>query len=77
MTKSIAQQMAEINVEGVTIGEVTGGAKKQKYWTPDGREVWAVPSMRGYVIRKNGKQTSSGIRDANLDQGWLLHTERN
>ncbi len=47
--------------------EIIGGPQKRKYWTPDGREILAVPSMRGYRSEKG-----DGVRDANLDNGWLL-----
>ena len=63
---------AQLESTGVAITPVTGGAKKTRYWTPDGREILAVPSMRTWVKRKDGKVVDSGIRDANLDQGWLL-----
>ena len=49
-----------------------GGLTKQRYWTPDGREMLAVPSIRTYVRIKEGKQIGGGTRDANLDKGWLL-----
>lgn len=65
-------QKAELESQGVTISEVFGGAKKSRYWTPDGREVRAVPSMRTWIKKKDGKVIDSGIRDANLDKGWLL-----
>ncbi len=48
-----------------------GGLKKNRYWTPDGREITAVPAMRDYNIIQNDKVISSGTRDANLDNGWL------
>lgn len=50
-------------------GGVTGGARKMRYWTPDGREILAVPSMRTYRMTQSGIE---GIRDANLDKGWLM-----
>jgi len=45
------------------------GIRKMKYWTPDGREIIAVPTMRTYRMSKSGAE---GIRDANLDKGWLM-----
>lgn len=49
-----------------------GGLKKNKYWTPDGREIIAVPNMRTYIVKNEGKVIEQGVRDANLDNGWLL-----
>ena len=40
------------------------GQPKQKYWTPDGREILSSPSIHG--------QSDGSTRDANLDKGWLL-----
>lgn len=51
---------------------VINGVRKTRYWTPDGREILAAPSMRDYNHIKNGKVVDSGTRDANLDKGWLL-----
>lgn len=47
-------------------------AKKTRYWTPDGREILAVPCMTDWVRKKDGKVIDGGRRDANLDKGWLL-----
>ncbi len=50
-----------------------GGLPRQIYWTPDGREVRAIKSEREYNIKdEEGNVTGSGLRDANLDKGWLL-----
>ncbi len=51
-----------------------GGQPKTTYWTPDGRMKRAQPSMREYIIHpKNPRDIPvTGIRDANLDNGWLL-----
>ena len=50
-----------------------GGLPRQTYYTPDGRVIKALANMREYVTKdKDGKVISSGTRDANLDQGWLL-----
>lgn len=55
-----------------------GGIKKTRYWTPDGREILAVPSIREYVRRDaNGKVIETGERDANLDKGWLIQPPQN
>ena len=48
-----------------------GGIPRQRYWTPDGREIRAIPSMREYLDRSVNPPVS-GIRDANMDRGWLL-----
>jgi len=71
-TAGVVGQQAQYSHEGITRGEVTGGVKKIQYWTPDGREMWAVPSLRGYRRILNKKVIGEGIRDANLDKGWLL-----
>ena len=63
---------AEILAKGVGITGDIGGLVKRKYWTPDGREILAVPSMRTYNRIKDKKVVESGVRDANLDKGWLL-----
>jgi len=65
-------QRAELDSQGATISGDIGGVKKQRYYTPDGREVLAVPSMKNWVRREGKKVLDSGIRDANLDNGWLL-----
>ena len=50
-----------------------GGLRRQVYYTPDGRVIRAFPDTREYVLKdKAGKVVKSGIRDANLDRGWLL-----
>ena len=49
-----------------------GGQPKMTYWTPDGRMVRAMPDMHEYSRTQNGKVVENGIRDANLDKGWLL-----
>lgn len=66
------EQRAELESQGTTISEEFGGAKKTRYWTPDGREILALPSMRTWIKKKDSKVINSGIRDANLDAGWLL-----
>jgi len=48
-----------------------GGIPKTTYWTPDGREIKAFPCMRTFVMKKDGKVIGDGVRDANLDKGWL------
>ena len=68
-TVGTANQQAQYSHEGVGLKEVSGGAKKMRYWTPDGREKFAVPAMRTYRMTRSGAE---GVRDANLDKGWLL-----
>jgi len=49
-----------------------GGQPKQRYWTPDGRMILAMPDMRGYSrTDRTGQVLENGIRDANYDKGWL------
>lgn len=48
-----------------------GGIPRKRYWTPDGREVFGIPSMRTFIIKEGNKVIEEGIRDANLDKGWL------
>ena len=54
-----------------------GGTKTKTYWTPDGREVHSIPAMRTYIKKKEGKIIEDGIRDANLDNGWLVEKPSN
>jgi len=70
VTQEVQQQLAS---NGAALGVVWGGPQKTLYYTPSGREVWSVPSMRDWV-RKNqgGKVVAQGTRDANLDKGWTL-----
>lgn len=50
-----------------------GGIPRQTYWTPDGRKVQGIASWREYNLKDDeGNVTGSGVRDANLDKGWLL-----
>ena len=50
-----------------------GGVPKTTYYTPDGRTKQAIPNIREYIRRDiNGKVLTKGVRDANLDNGWLL-----
>jgi len=48
-----------------------GGTPRTRYWTPDGREKIAIACMRGFNRIEDGKVVESGVRDANLDKGWL------
>lgn len=63
----------DIEKVGYGLSGDIGGLPRTTYFTPDGRVIKAIPSMRDYVIKdKDGKVTGSGVRDANLDRGWLL-----
>lgn len=56
----------------IKIKETFNGVNKTRYWTPDGRQIDALPGLRGFSVRKNGKVIRSGVRDINLtDKGWL------
>ncbi len=66
-------QVGELESQGVTLSGVTGGIKKRQYWLPDGNEIRAIPAIRGYIKKRDGKIIESGDRDANLDKGWLLN----
>lgn len=66
----------QIEQQGYGLTGEIGGIRKQKYFTPDGREVWSIPCMREWQ-RKNGKGVETGIRDANLDKGWTLQPPQN
>lgn len=60
-----------IEASGYGVSGHIGGLPRQTYYTPDGRTVQAIPSMREYVKKDNGKVTETGTRDANFDKGWL------
>ncbi len=60
-----------IEASGYGVSGHIGGLPRQTYYTPDGRTVKAIPSMREYVRKENGKVIESGTRDANYDKGWL------
>lgn len=51
--------------------EDIGGQPKMTYWTPDGRSIRAMPDIHEYSKTQNGKIVENGMRDANLDKGWL------
>ena len=53
------------------------GIPRKKYWTPDGREIRAIPAWRDYNIIENGKRKQGGTRDANYDKGWLESPPQN
>lgn len=54
-------------------GIATSNQPKQIYWTPDGRKLILAPLWRTWVKRDaKGIEIESGVRDANLDKGFLL-----
>ena len=56
---------------GAAVSGVWGGPQKQRYYTPTGVEVLAIPSWREFVRKgPDGKILEQGTRDANLDKGW-------
>ena len=60
-----------IEASGYGISGEIGGLPRQTYYTPDGRTVKAIPCLRDYVKKVDGKVIESGTRDANYDKGWL------
>jgi len=63
----------KLESQGVALAGTWGGPQKQRYYTPSGEEVWAIPSMREWAQKdSNGKIVRNGLRDANLDKGWTL-----
>jgi hypothetical protein len=56
---------------GAAVSPTWGGPQKQRYYTPTGVEVLAIPSWREFVRKgPDGKILEQGTRDANLDKGW-------
>ncbi len=62
----------QIEERGYGITGDIGGIQKQLYYTPDGREVRSVPSLREWSQKDAKGNVTNGIRDANLDKGWSL-----
>jgi len=60
-----------IKVAGYGLSGDFGGLPRQTYYTPDGRVIKAIPCMREYAKKENGKVIETGVRDANYDRGWL------
>ena len=60
-----------IEQSGYGISGAIGGLPRQTYYTPDGRTIQAIPCLRDYVKKKDGKVVETGTRDANYDKGWL------
>ena len=74
MATNVAPEVRrQLESNGAAISGDIGGLKKKRYWTPDGREIMAVPAMRDFMRKKDGKVIESGTRDANYDKGWLDH----
>ena len=72
MILTVQQKETLRNSGFIKAGDI-GGQPKQTYWTPDGREIRALPDMNEYSLKDaNGKTIRSGVRDANLDKGWLM-----
>ncbi len=62
----------ELEPAGYALASTWGGPKKKRYFTPDGKEIWAIPAIREFVRKDaEGKVIEAGERDANYDQGWL------
>lgn len=63
----------ELDEQGFAKSGDIGGQPKTHYWTPDGRSLWVAPSWHEFAKRDStGKILESGVRDANLDKGWLM-----
>ena len=60
-----------IESSGYGLSGNIGGLPRQTYYTPDGRVIKAIPCLREYAKKKNGKVIETGTRDANYDKGWL------
>lgn len=73
MTTSATDIRRDLEQQGFARTGDIGGQPKTKYWTPDGRVMLVAPSWHEFVQRdRNGKVITSGIRDVNLDRGWLM-----
>ncbi len=64
-------QMISVSPEQASTfrAQSVGGIPRRKYYTPDGKEVYGIVAERQYY---DPKTKTNGIRDANLDKGWLL-----
>ena len=71
MTKLTKEEKVLLESAGVVPGQTWGGPQKVRYYAPDGEEVWGIPALREYVVKKDGKIIKQGTRDANLDR-WSL-----
>ncbi len=62
-----------VQATGFGLSGDIGGLPRTTYYTPDGRVISTIPNIREFVRRdKDGKVIATGVRDANLDKGWLL-----
>jgi len=61
----------DLETNGYFISPVRGGQPRKVYYTPDGRTIKAIPSMREYQYTDENGEVVSGERDANYDKGWL------
>ena len=62
-----------IEAAGYGLSGGIGGLPRTTYYTPDGRVIQSIPSMREAAIRdRAGHVVRTVVRDANLDKGWLL-----
>jgi hypothetical protein len=63
----------QLDSQGTALTGVWGGPQKQRYYTPSGDEIYAIPAIREWVQKDDrGAVVSQGTRDSNLDKGWLL-----
>lgn len=64
----------ELVSRGAALGATWGGPQQQRYYTPSGDVVYAIPAIRDWVEKDDaGKVLRTGERDANLDKGWTLY----
>ena len=69
VTDDVKRQM---EATGSALNGISGGPRKQRYWTPTGAVVYGIPAIRDYVVKDDdGKVIEQGTRDANFDKGWL------
>jgi hypothetical protein len=64
--------LRQVQETGYGISGSIGGQPKMRYYTPDGRVIFAHPSMREWRGKDGNGNVISGIRDANLDKGWMM-----
>lgn len=68
-TSEAKKQLLE--AQGYMIVQPTGGQPRKTYYTPDGRVIRAIPSIREYQWTNENGSLEMGERDANYDKGWL------
>ena len=61
----------QLEAAGYYFSAPTGGQPRKTYYTPDGRKIRAIPSMREYQMKHEDGTMETGERDANYDKGWL------